>query len=82
VEPLSNYEKQRKAGPNKNNRRKITKLFYDLNFLCKYLTSLVTEMGRMETVITLASVDRMFSHIAYDVVSGKYFFIFFNFNCF
>jgi hypothetical protein len=76
VEPLSNYEKQRKAGPNKNNRRKITKLLYDLNFLCKYLTSLVKEMGRMETVITLASVDRMFSHIAYDVVSGKFFLIF------
>jgi hypothetical protein len=64
-------ELQRKPGPNKQNRRKITKLLYDLKFLCKYLTNKLTEMGKMEPVITMAAVDRMFDYIVHEIVGGK-----------
>jgi hypothetical protein len=77
--PLTDYEKQRKSGPNKNNRRKIAKTLYDLKFLCRYLTNKIVELGRMETDITIAGVDRMFACVAHLLVPGKYRVCFFYF---
>ena len=75
--PLTEIEKQRKVGPYKDNRRKIAKTLYDLKFLCKYLTKKIIDMGKMETDVTLAGVDRMFSYVAHLLVSGKFLFVFF-----
>jgi hypothetical protein len=71
MQSLNRYEKTRKVGPKKENRRKVAKTLYDLNFLCNYITNLLMDEGKMETDITLASVDRMFSHVAHHFVSGK-----------
>jgi hypothetical protein len=74
--PLTDYEKQRKSGPNKNNRRKIAKTLYDLKLLCRYHTNKIVELGRMETDITIAGVDRMFACVAHLLVPGKFFLTF------
>jgi hypothetical protein len=69
--PLTEIELVRKVGPNKNSRRKATKELTDLRFLCNYLTNLVTKLGKLETVITLSAVDRMFVAVAEVVLSGE-----------
>jgi hypothetical protein len=79
METLTRIEKQRKPGPNRDNRRKVTKMLFDLKYLCSYLTKLIVELGRMEPEITLSSVDRMFGFIAPLVLAGN-FFCFFLFN--
>jgi hypothetical protein len=43
-----------------------------MKFLCKFLTTKVIEMGKMEAEITLAGVDRMFSYVVHLLVPGKY----------
>lgn len=68
---LSETEKERKVGPNKNKRRVVKKVLTDMRFICKYLSKLVKEKGKMEEVITLSSVDRMFSAVAGLVLDGN-----------
>jgi hypothetical protein len=43
-----------------------------MKFLCKFLTTKVIELGKMEAEITLAGVDRMFLYVAHSLVPGKY----------
>jgi hypothetical protein len=70
MKPLSGIEKTRKVGPNKDNRRMVTKCLTDMRFICKFLTNIVTLMGKLECVVTLSAVDRMFSAFA-DFVLNK-----------
>jgi hypothetical protein len=75
---LSKLEKERKSGPKtKSNRRLVTKMLNEMKFLCNFFTKQITELGKMEAIITLASVDRMFSYISHKYVGGKIFFNFF-----
>jgi hypothetical protein len=68
VEPLSAAELARKVGPNKENRRIATKFLSDMRFLCKFITKIIEQLGKLETVVTLSSVDRMFGVIAHLVL--------------
>jgi hypothetical protein len=61
--PLSVIEKVRKVGPNKEKRRQIVKVLTDMRFLCNYVTKIVTEMGKLEQIITMSAVDRMFENV-------------------
>jgi hypothetical protein len=68
--PLSAMEKVRKVGPNKENRRMVTKQLSDIRFLCNYLTRVLLNLGKLESTITMTAVDRMWE-IAADEVLGK-----------
>jgi hypothetical protein len=48
-------------------------MLYDVKFLCKHLTNMLFELGKMETEITLAGVYRMFSYVAESLVPSKLF---------
>jgi hypothetical protein len=54
-------ELERKVGPNKENRRLVSKYLADMRFMCNYLCNLVVEkLGKIEDIISIKSVDRMF----------------------
>jgi hypothetical protein len=73
---LSDIEKARKVGPNKDNRRMVTKCLTDMRFACNILTRIVTALGKLEGTVTLSAVDQMFLAIAdlllgYDLILAK-----------
>jgi hypothetical protein len=68
LEPLSAAELARKVGPNKDSRRIATKFLSDMRFLCKFLAKIIENLGKLEMIITLSSVDRMFEVIAHLVL--------------
>jgi hypothetical protein len=54
-------EMERKVGPNKENRRLVSKYLADMRFMCNYLCCLVVKkIGKIEDTISIKSVDRMF----------------------
>jgi hypothetical protein len=75
--PLSSLEKTRKPGPNMENRRLVTKVLSEMRKVGNYLTKMVQDLGRMESEITMESVDRMYSYIGHNFVYGKLFFLIF-----
>jgi hypothetical protein len=63
---------QRKVGPNKLNRRLVLKMLTDMRFLCKHLIELVVKtMGKLEIVITITAVDRMYTSIEKLILKGQ-----------
>jgi hypothetical protein len=70
MKPLTGVEKARKVGPNKENRRMVTKYLTDMRFICKFLTNILELMGKLELIVTLTAVDRMFEEFA-DFVLGR-----------
>jgi hypothetical protein len=65
LEPLTEVEKNRKVGPNRDNRRIATKFLSHMRFLCCFLTTVLTKLEKIEEVITLLSVDQMFEVLAH-----------------
>jgi hypothetical protein len=68
---LTTVERERKVGPNRDKRRMVKKILTDMRFICKYLCKLVEQKGKLAEVITLSSVDRMFSEIVDLVLDGN-----------
>jgi hypothetical protein len=64
--PLTKQEMHRRTGKYKMQRRKAHKGLQDINALMRVLTKLVVDVGKMETKITITSVERM-----YKVISKK-----------
>lgn len=71
--PLSDLEKQRKVGPYKENRKRVTKVLSDMKKLCTYINELVRDLGKWEDKITLGNIDKMFAYVAPKLITGKFF---------
>jgi hypothetical protein len=71
LEPLLDVEKARKVGPNKDNIRIATKFLSDMRFLCNFIIRIITKLGKLEEVITMSSVDRMFAIIAHLIMDTE-----------
>jgi hypothetical protein len=64
-------EMERKVGPNKENRRLVSKYLSDMGFMCNYLCLLIAEKkGEMEEVISLKLVNCMFAAVT-DLLPGQ-----------
>jgi hypothetical protein len=70
-EPLTVVEMARKVGPFRENRRVATKFLSDMRFLCNFIIRIITKLGKLEEVITMSSVDRMFAIIAHLIMDTE-----------
>jgi hypothetical protein len=68
--PLTVLEKVRKVGPNPGTRL-ITKVLTDMRFLCKHITNIVQDMGKLEEIITISAVDQMFAAAALSLLGRE-----------
>jgi hypothetical protein len=70
-EPLTAVELARKVGPYRENRRVATKFLSDMRFLCNFIIRIITKLGKLEEVVTLSSVDRMFNVISHLILEKE-----------
>jgi hypothetical protein len=70
-EPLTDVEMARKVGPYRENRRTATKFLSDMRFLCNLIIRIIKKLGKLEDVITLSSVDRMFDVIGHLILDKE-----------
>ena len=68
--PLSEFEQNGRPGKNAAVRRKSCKDLCDMRYLMRLMTALVVEENAMEDIISVSSVDRMFSKVAHKLVVG------------
>ncbi len=62
--PLGVEEMHRRTGKAKEKRRQSTKIYIDLCFVMRGITTRVEEAGRMKEEIMLLAVDTLFEFIA------------------
>ena len=69
--PLDEEEMHGRTGGKREKRRLARKNLNDMKFLMNWITKKVEEAGAMEQVITLSSVDWMFSIVAGEFSEGE-----------
>jgi hypothetical protein len=63
--PLTAKELINRSGNGQNSRRDARKSLCDLRFVMEFVTRKVEEIGALEEVITVTSVDKMFAAVSY-----------------
>jgi hypothetical protein len=62
--PLGKDETHRRTGKYKGQRRSCSKLLCDMKFLMNSLTKIVDDHGKLEKVITIGSVEKMYELVS------------------